>query len=437
MGGLLGVESCLASSSFPQEHNSSTNAVQTLNICGSSTMGNRLLVRLSERWLDSTPRTFSQPHQSIEPKPPHCIIGTPPDTDQKTQLCLTYSNSMDAPPLIASRTCDIGMFSGGSTVLNHLKSNGLEAFLVGKDAITIVGSTTLPFSTISMKKLRELYGGQHIFPPDSIRLYTRSSTLSGTSIAFQSLLGLKKSIKSRYHLHTRQFADLVSDRTLINKPWLFYISAQELLNITHNFRIIKVRGDGQSTAYAPFPPVLKDGKYPLTRSLYLVVDEHASKEGLVHKFVRWVQESSQVRPDFEILGMVHNTSHIPVRAIIDGCSDPHTIVRGRRVATLYFPPGKDTLTTYQAEYLRTQLDQSEGPQQKFVIVGYSSREGSTTKNCAIAQRRAQHAQQVMSHWLPNLSSRRLQVEVGGPTQQWGTAEQDNRVVIIVSVHSDT
>ena len=422
---------CTPSSSAPPSRiERGPDPPQPVVVCGSSTMGTRLMPRLVERWLGQR-TSFSKPHDgmpSLRQQPDGFrVTGYPPGcTHQRIQFRVTYSNSDDAVDLMGDGECHIGMYSGGPEAAVDGEYRGLTASVVGRDAIMIVASKNSGVAEVSLGQLRDWYRGQHV--PKGLKVYARSSDKSGTSIALARLLGLPDGLATQYRVSPDGFVALTRSKD----KWLYYVSTQEILNRT-GFRIVSVKKRPGRPAYAPSFRTVSLGQYPLVRSLYLLTPKGEANTP-ARAFVDWARHSTRARPDFEVLQMMHQTSELADNVVTSGrCGEPPRDVLGTRMAAFYFPSEGAEVSALQTEQLRRLLSEHAEPYHvRFVVVGYASDRGRPGPNCALARQRAARVV-AAARVLPELRGVEIEAVTGGPTRIWGTEPRDNRAAMVVMV----
>lgn len=296
---------------LPEPQDATKIDVITINICGSSTMGGRLLPRLIYRWQGKA-EPSSDAHMMYKQNIP---IEFDLKSGRKMRFLISYSNSNDSIDLIKKKKCKLGMHSGALTELQLIES--LPAYLVGKDAIAIIGSEKFRRQKLTVSELRDLYSGQGDL---DMRVITRKSSKSGTSSAFKALLGVTKLRgTSGDEMDTREISSILSSDDFSRSKTIVYLSLQELLNTNQDFHVIGIFNKKQKSYFTPSIPSINQDSYPLIRYLHLLTAQNAQEtrsenvvkgtEDYIKQFIHWVQTSSAARDEFEILKMVRSSPY--------------------------------------------------------------------------------------------------------------------------------
>ena len=408
----------------------------TVEVCGSSTMGARLLPHLASRWLGN-PHQFRD-DRSIAKGERWCADGT--HEGQPTQVCVTYESSGAALTGLSQGNCDVGMYSGPWESVQS-EHPSLQGHAVGSDAIMVVaGSGAELGDEVALPTLRNWYSGAEV--PEGLQVLQRKESGSGTSAAFRHLLGVEELTASASHqgVAADDFEQLVQQ----GGAWIYYVSAQEPLDRA-GFRLLKVSESAGAASHEPSVHNVAVGTYPLVRRLHLVT--RASGSEAATAFTTWAMGEG-ARPVFESLSMAHATSLAVEQAPFDTrCSaTPETAparLQGERVGMVYFGSGEVTepRSAWQlAPIVRSSLDAAAKAGKDLVVVGYADGQGATAQtHCTHAQERARYVHQILESELRYLAESTEEVpslqpaQVGGATTAWGPLPADNRAAVILAV----
>jgi len=398
----------------------------TVEICGSSTLGARLVPRLAARWLDKT-YAFADAN-ALSKGVRWCVEGTP-EGGVPTEICVTYESSGQGLEGIESGSCDVGMYSGPWDATGH---SDIQATQVGSDAIMIVtGSSGSDLGdAIELSTLSRWYAGEDV--PEGLRVLQRAEAGSGTSAAFRQLLGLEE-LKGR-----GVSADGFREATQRGGSFVYYVSAQEQLS-EGGFRFLEVRREEGVDAFEPSIYSIAHG-YPLVRPLNLLTKQGTT--GPAAAFVEWAQ-SADARPVFEPLFMAHATSAdveaAPVTAECPTSPGTHDVA-GSRLGTVYFGHGESRARDdwQLGPIVRASIAAAQRLGKDLAVVGYTDETEVTLEDeCALARERAELVHLVLDgelRYMPDEDRPGLRpVVVGGPTSAWGRAGPDNEVAVIMAV----
>lgn len=413
-----------------------TPVVPTVTICGSSTMGERLMPRLVAAYL-GIPSPLPERHHILK-SGWVSRASTPVGEDGPLRMRVLYDASGQVSSLIESGQCHLGMLSGPVRIPATLGN----PVVVGEDAIFVIASPSAHLATVSLSNLHDWYSGNAF--PEHVIVKARAEAASGTSKALAQKIELAE-------LHVRNpqrdrvgatgLAQLVQDES----PWLYYVSTQELAAVSEPaFDVV-----GLSVGVRPetmLPLFEWRGRYPLVRPLRLLKapSEVAPK---AQRFLDWVK-SEQARPTFEWLGFWHTTSDKVLRVPLSGeCAKNAAPALLDVVARtpFAFDQNKETLVEngFTLSNLRMNLIDAYQNGRDLYFVGYASADGPSAANCALALQRARALRDRATTVLHSLAEEKgwpqarklpgLKVLNGGPTDYWGALPMYNRVVMVVAV----
>ncbi len=401
----------------------------TLVVCGSSTMGARLLPRLAARWVGRRPFPDDR---ALDKGERWCAQGTP-EGQGLVEVCVTYDSSGAAFEALKAGTCDLGMYSGPWAPIAEAHPE-LDVHEVGMDGIMIAtgSADTRLGDAISVERLRALYQGEDV--PADLAVLTREEEGSGTSAALRTLLGVEALAGTE-----GVAADDFGRRIQQTDWWVYHVSAQEELDRS-GFRLLKVAPSEGALAEEPSVYNIRSGAYPLVRPLNLLTPKGQPASA----FVAWVK-SAEARPVFEALFMAHATSAEVggprVEVACPGARPSPETVPGARVGTLYFGDGEATELRQDwqlAPVVRSSIEAAQKQGKDLLVVGFSDPLSTEEADCLAAAERAGFVHGVLEaelRYLPEGVDRPglHETVVGGPTTQWGPAGPDNRVVVIQAI----
>ena len=396
--------------------------LKEIHVCGSSTMGRRLLPNLAVRWLNNGQT------RSIETRPISSNIWC--ESSDKMRVCVHYSGSGHGWQLLQKNNCDIAMYSAPWTQ----KTTSYTATQVGTDAIMLVTKEGDPFKSTDIKELSEAYSGRKKIPGITL-LMRKPEVNSGTSEAFRKMLFDVKKLKADANIPENK------PYTILNRTdrWLYYISAQEQL-ITEELQIISVKEQVRDDhAYLPALDTMRSGRYPLIRPLFLVTkNNHTSSEA--KDFVRYIA-SQEARPAFEALYMRHITSNKKdFGPILGPCNTQYKLPQniGQRVNAIYYEPKGISMPSIWKYSLRSSIDFAHRTNQDLLVVGYASAVGKSANNIKFSRARARATVKIAAKikkdmHIGNRDYPKIYCAYGGATTVWGPSLGDNRVTIIRTV----
>ncbi|MEN0068560.1 MAG: substrate-binding domain-containing protein [Myxococcota bacterium] len=401
-----------------------------IEICGSSTLGARLMPRLATRWLGKS-YAFADA-TALDKGVRWCVEGTP-EGGVLTEICVTYESSGSGLEGVKNGTCDIGMYSGPWETIRDANP-GVEGHNVGSDAIMIVtGSSGSELEdAIALPTLTQWYAGEAL--PEGLRVLQRAESGSGTSAAFRDLLGLDE-LKGGATVSADDFTEVGKQGGF----FVYYVSAQEQLE-QGGFRFLEVKANDEGEALEPSVYNIDHG-YPLARPLRLLTK---GVTGPAADFVAWTK-SADARAVFEPLFMAHVTSQdVQAAPITEACpeSPVTTDVAGSRLGTVYFGPGDgaEPRDDWQmGPILRASIAAAQRMGKDLAVVGYTNdSEAILEAECREARQRAELVHLVLEGELkympPETNPPGLRpLIIGGPTKAWGPDSADNHATIIMAV----
>lgn len=404
-----------------------------LDICGSSTLGSRLVPRLVSRWLGK-PYGFSDT-KALEKGKPWCARGTP-EEGVLTEVCVTYESSGKGLSGVTDGSCDIGMYSAPWEPVREANPN-IESHPVGSDAIMIVtGSSNSTLDTaVALPTLTDWYNGENV--PDGVRVLRRAESGSGTSAVFRDLIGVEE-LKTDDVVAADSFTEVAKGE---DGSYVYYVSAQEQL-AEGGFRFLEVRAADGEAAYEPSVYNIDHG-YPLVHPLNLLTQQGLTGPGA--DFVAWAK-SPAARPVFEPLFMAHVTSaEVEAAPVTGSCpsATPTEDIEGTRLGTVYFGPGEGASLRDDWQLgpiVRASIAAAQRMGKDLTVIGYTSSGGDAAleAQCQVANERADLVHLVLAgelRYMPAEASPPAlrPAIVAGPTEFWGPEPADNNTAIIVAV----
>lgn len=156
---------------------------------------------------------------------------------------------------------------------------------VAKDGITVYVSESNPIEELSIAQIRAVYLGEvsnwkDLGGPDApIIVYGRENS-SGTYVYFRdNVLGGKDYMPSMQSLPGTA---AVVNAVVKDKNGIGYGGAA----YAEGIKILKVKKDDSSPAYAPTPESIKSNQYPIARYLYMY--SRAKPTGVMKEFIEWI-----------------------------------------------------------------------------------------------------------------------------------------------------
>jgi phosphate transport system substrate-binding protein len=156
---------------------------------------------------------------------------------------------------------------------------------VAKDGITIYTNQTNPVSELSIAQIRAIYLGEvtnwkDVGGPDAaIVVYGRENS-SGTFVYFRdNILGGKDYTPSMQSLPGTA---AVVNAVVKDKKGIGYGGAA----YAEGIKIVKVKKDDSTPAYAPTAETIKNNQYPIARYLYMY--SRAKPTGAMKEYVDWI-----------------------------------------------------------------------------------------------------------------------------------------------------
>ena len=348
-----------------------TRALETLVLCGSSTMGRRLVPNLATRFLTGHSRA-----QENEPISGQQWCQT--NDKQDRRICVHYSGSGSGKE---ESYCNIIMHSS-----SWEQKEGYTATKVASDAVMLVTRQNDMFQSTSLPILSDIYAGRTEIKGLTI-LKRDEKERSGTSEAFRQLLLDVPVLEADYAISASS-PHLILNRT---DRWLYYISAQEQL-IADNIQVVQLREHNDDHhGYLPSLQTVGSGRYPLIRPLYLVTRNNNAPQ-MAKDFIRYAI-STKARPVFEALHMRHVTSDNEGHGPIQGPCDKHDVLSipanlGSRINAIYYAPQGTSMPSVWTYSLRSSIDHARRQKEDLLIVGYASTDGAPSSNNRISQLRA-------------------------------------------------
>ena len=395
---------------------------ETIIVCGSSTMGRRLLPNLATRWTTGRARE----HEDRPISDQHWCVA-----NEAHRICVHYSGSGQGRALLDAGQCDIAMYSAPWS-----GDKNYAVRRVGTDAIMMVTRQGSPMTETTVPELSDAYASRRPLP-GTVILKRADDDRSGTSEAFRRML---------IDVPTLVADDVIpggSPFLPLNRTdrWLYYVSAQEQL-ISDRLQILRVKNRANDDhGYLPSLETIQTGRYPLTRPLSLVV-RTSRVSSLAREFVDYVA-SEPARPVFEALFMRHVTSsdEVSSRAYLRGpCDEASSLppALGRRVNAIYYAPQGTTMPSVWTYSLRSSIDLARRRGEDLLIVGYASTDGSAARNDRFSRDRARATVAIARRLkarsgLTDNDPPRLHCAFGGETTVWGPRRGDNRVTVIRTV----
>jgi phosphate transport system substrate-binding protein len=220
------------------------------------------------------------------------------------QISVSGGGSGTGITALLNGTVDIANASRAMTAdeINQAKAQGFEPvqFVVARDAIAVIVNPNNPVAQLTLQQLSAIYKGEitnwnELGGEDRPIVKLSRESNSGTHVYFLEKvirLGSKtdKSIFAPDTLLLPSSEGIISE--VSDNPNA--IGYDGLGYVSENVKVLAVAKDAQSAAIIPSAISVNDGKYPISRDLYMYT--HGQPSGTILDYLNWIlsNEAQQI-----------------------------------------------------------------------------------------------------------------------------------------------